>query len=314
MERRYEFYLKSKLSGEIYCQLWKSSFSISSGTVLITHGLSEHSDNYHEFSKVLNSWGLDVLAWDLIGHGRSSGKRGFVRNFDDLLIHQKQVIEWGLKNAFLGFNDQGLESVKPKEVHQLESVKRNKKAFILFSHSLGGLISIKNLLTHQDLGVDALLLSSPCLGLSLKVSKFKLWFAKLANRFFPRLTLNNEVSYEALSRDQGMIKSYLSDPLRHDRISAPLFLGMIESMKFVKKRAHTFHWPILFQVSKKDQIVNSKETLIFYHKVNSSLKKFIHYPKSYHEIYNDLDKAEALRDLRGFLSRFFEFKKEELDL
>lgn len=295
MGQRYEFYLNLNQKEEIYCQVWKSSFEAPLGTILVTHGLSEHSDCYHEWAKILSSWGWDVLAWDLIGHGRSSGRRGFVEGFDDFLVHQKFVIDWSLR--------EGLSSLSENKV------RKKKEILILFSHSLGGLISLKNLLMDEDLKVDALLLSSPCLGLSLKPPKIKVYFSKIANKIFPRLTLNNEILYENLSRDKKMIDSYKSDPLRHDRISAPLFLGMVESMAWVKNQAHRLRLPLLFQVSENDQITDSKEASLFYNQVGSSFKKFFNYPESHHEIYNDLDREKVFKDLKSFLLDFLKLKE-----
>jgi alpha-beta hydrolase superfamily lysophospholipase len=55
---------------------------------LIVHGYAEHCGRYREVAHVLHATGCAVLAFDLRGHGRSTGKRGHVGSFreyrDDL--------------------------------------------------------------------------------------------------------------------------------------------------------------------------------------------------------------------------------------
>ena len=53
--------------------------------VVLTHGLGEHSSRYGHVAAALVERGLQVSAWDLRGHGRSSGPRGDVTDYDLLV-------------------------------------------------------------------------------------------------------------------------------------------------------------------------------------------------------------------------------------
>lgn len=44
-------------------------------TVALLHGLAEHAGRYAPLAARLNAAGIDLLAIDLRGHGRSPGKR-----------------------------------------------------------------------------------------------------------------------------------------------------------------------------------------------------------------------------------------------
>ena len=279
MSQNLEGYLKVYKKNEIFYQIWKSSQKKTLGTLFITHGLAEHSDSYRKFSNTLNQWGWNTIAWDLLGHGRSSGQRGYVEDFDDFIKIQKFLIQW----------------------MQTRILSKGEK-LILFSHSMGALISLKSFIKYKNLKIHAICLSSPCLGLSFTPPWMKVQLARFAAKFFPRITLYNEIKYKDLSRNKKMIEEYKKDALRHDRISPRLFLGLMESISFVKKRAKTLTPPpLLLQTGGKDNVTNPKEALHFYNNLSSSHKKHCHYKKSYHEIYNDLDQKEAFKDLKAFL-------------
>ena len=57
-------------------------------TVILTHGICEHTHRYDEIVETLNQEGYQTVQYDLRGHGRSGGKRGDIESFhrfvDDL--------------------------------------------------------------------------------------------------------------------------------------------------------------------------------------------------------------------------------------
>ena len=55
----------------------------SKATVIITHGIGEHSKRYEYLALKLNEHGFDVITYDNLGHGRSSGKRGKIKSFKE---------------------------------------------------------------------------------------------------------------------------------------------------------------------------------------------------------------------------------------
>src|SRR5690606_19212709 len=92
IERR-EYYIEDPLIPKLFIQSWHDKDSSSRGTVLITHGISEHSECYDHVAQSLAKAGWHVFAWDLQGHGRSQGKRGYIRDFKEFGRDLKTVIE-----------------------------------------------------------------------------------------------------------------------------------------------------------------------------------------------------------------------------
>src|SRR5262249_11892167 len=51
------------------------------GVVLITHGYAEHCGRYHEVAHVIVNAGWAALSYDVRGHGKSPGERGYIDRF-----------------------------------------------------------------------------------------------------------------------------------------------------------------------------------------------------------------------------------------
>lgn len=270
-----ETYLYGSKNNELFTQSW--NVEDAKGRVLITHGMGEHSDCYSEVVSRLNNKGWNVSAWDMAGHGKSEGKRGYIDSFDTF------------ENDFLAV---------------INHFKSKNEPLVLFAHSLGGLVLLKTLLAHKVSDVAAVNLSSPLIGLAIEAPAWKLKFAELASKWAPKITLWNEVRYRNLTRDEDFLETYGADPLRHDKISPNLFMGILESLYYVNDLASELSVPFQLQVAGEDKIVDSNKSIDFFEKVSSSIKELKVYNDSYHEIYNDLDKEYPLKDLINFVSRF----------
>ncbi len=263
---------------ELFYQVWRKGES--RGTIVVTHGLAEHSENYHRFATAFAEDGWTVIGWDLRGHGKSEGKRGYVEDFADY-CHDLDALVKFLKSQ----------------------MQTRGKPLFLFGHSMGGLITIKTVINHAPGGVTALCLSSPALGVSLEVPKLKVKAAHILADWLPKVTLYNEIDYSLLHRDQELLKEYRNDPLRHEKISPRLFLGMTSSFTEAFDHAGEIHQPVLMQLAGVDKIVSTPEAERFFDLLGSKKKEILVYAESYHEIFNDLGREEVIGDLKDFLKR-----------
>ncbi|MCC7403899.1 MAG: lysophospholipase [Bdellovibrionales bacterium] len=276
--KRYENILNSSKGTELFYQSWQVPSAC--GTLVVTHGLAEHSECYHQFAQMMTKAKWNVVGWDLRGHGRSEGKRGYVEDFDDYISDFKLLTEHLMKFEKLG----------------------EKGPVICFAHSMGGLIALRTLMKHGDLGYRALCLSAPLLGVGVEVPKVKEVVARWAGNWLPKITLYNEIKYEVLSRDEEILRSYERDPLRHDKISPQVFLGILNHSSAARAEAGKIQIPVLMQLSGHDQVVSTSAAEDFFEQLSTPKKTLQLYPDSYHEIYNDLDKDLAFRHLKEFLS------------
>ncbi len=76
--------------------------------VVIVHGICEHSGRYDYTASRFNQWGYSVYRFDLRGHGRSGGQRGFVENYErfiddtDLVVNAARQENPGLPHISSG--------------------------------------------------------------------------------------------------------------------------------------------------------------------------------------------------------------------
>ncbi len=280
MSQRSEILFKCPSDGEsLFLQRWKPS-ATPKALVLITHGVAEHSDCYHNFAETLAAEHLEVWAWDLPGHGKSYGQRGYVTSFSEYTDRLKEV---------------------------LSEVRRQADAKIpvfLVGHSMGGMIVFQFALQNPNAPIKAYILSSPAFGVKVQVPFLKDQAARFLVHVAPKLTIPHQITYEELTRDTELVKRYYKDPLRHTKFSAPLYLGILDSMESALTHARDFKTPVFIQAAGQDQIVDVLATQELFTKISSTQKKLKVYPESYHEIYNDTNKQEVIDDFLAFLREF----------
>lgn len=276
MSQRFESHIEGYDKLELFYQGWFVKDPV--GIIVVTHGLGEHSECYSPFAHNLNQQGWNVLAWDLRGHGRSEGQRGYVDSFNE---YQKDLKV---------FTDHIKQKYQNLDIPQ-----------VLFGHSMGGLITLKYLVAYGSQNFKACCLSSPALGASVKVSDLKSKMADFANDWLPRVTMGNEIKDSDLHRDPDLLNFYPKDPLRHNKISPRLYKGMLQSFDQMQQYASQIKLPTLIQASALDTIVNPASTEAFFNNLNISEKKLILYSNSLHEIFNDLEKNQCFDDLYDFL-------------
>ncbi|HVK59958.1 MAG TPA: lysophospholipase [Bdellovibrionales bacterium] len=266
-----------KNESEIFYQTWTTPKAFA--TLVVTHGIGEHSESYAKTAARLSELGWNTIAWDLRGHGRSEGKRGHVDKFSDYADDLSALLKHLGKTGHLA------------------------QPFVIVGHSMGGLVVLDQLLRA---GADtpkphAAVLSSPLLGVALKVPPAKDFAARVMQKVWPSITLFNEIKYEDLTRDAEHLSTYAKDALRHEKISPSLYLGMFETMEVVNRSGSRIELPILIQAAGEERIVSLPAIRDFFPTIGSTNKKLLIYNESYHEIFNDLDREKVFADFNDFL-------------
>jgi len=153
------------------------------GSVLLVHGLGEHSGRWERVGAQLAAAGLGVACFDFRGHGSSGGARAHADRWSDLL-------------------DDVEDRLAAARVPGLPAV--------LYGHSLGGLLCTEYLLSRRP-APDLAVLSAAALGDNVSAVLHRL--APLIARARPRLALANPFSPDELSRDPSVAAAYREDPL-----------------------------------------------------------------------------------------------------
>ena len=255
---------------------WYWPASSPRGVLLIAHGLGEHGGCYRHVAETLGPrLDLDVLAFDFRGHGRSPGRRGVVRRYEDLQGDLAGAFAWA------GRERPGL----PR---------------FLLGHSNGGQVAL-HFAARSGEGLAGLILSNPCLRLALKVPRHKLLAGQILRRLAPGLTLSAGLPRTMMSLDPEHLAERAADTLRHDRTNASLFFGMVEGGAQMAASAAQIHPPTLILLGEADPIIDPGTTRDFFGRLGAEDKTLIAYPSMLHEPLNDPDRARVLDDLASWL-------------
>jgi acylglycerol lipase len=157
-------------------------------TGVLVHGLGEHSGRYAHVGETFARAGYALHAFDLRGHGRSSGRRGDTR---------------------LGPALDDVERLLAETESRYPAAPR-----FVYGHSLGALI-VLTLLARRRPRVAAAVASAPPLRSALREQKAKVALARVLGRVLPRLRVASGIDATALSRDPAVVEAYRADPLVH---------------------------------------------------------------------------------------------------
>jgi acylglycerol lipase len=210
------------------------------GCVSIIHGFGDHGGRFAGMAASLASMGLSVVACDLIGHGRSPGKRGVIVSYDQLL----DEVERSLGHAV---------ECWPRVPH------------FLFGQSMGGNL-VLNWAIRRDAGgypVFGLVAGSPMLR-SPNMPKDPIMNAGrwLAQRF-PNLRIPTPVQVSKLSQDRRAQDAYLRDPWVHRSMSLRLAASLIDSGLWAIEHASELRVPTLLMHGSEDTLTCPRGTREF---------------------------------------------------
>ncbi|WP_024795445.1 alpha/beta hydrolase [Tomitella biformata] len=260
----------------LYWQTWTPA--APRGLVVLVHGMGEHSSRYGHVAEALTAKGFAVHAHDHRGHGRSGGKRSFIDRMDNL------VADIGI--AF----DHGRAAVPDGPV-------------VMLGHSMGGLSSA---LWAEDnrAKLDALALSGPLAALDAANPVTRI-AAKVLSAAVPSLPLI-AVDASALSHDPQVGADYRADPLIFaGKLPARTVGELAAGVAKVQANASKLTMPLLVQHGELDTLAPPAGSLELFEKAASTDKKRIVYPGMYHEIFNEVDRAQVLGDLTDWLEQHF---------
>ena len=152
--------------------------------------------------------------------------------------------------------------------------------------------------------VSGMALCAPALGLKNKPSPWLRTMARAAERWFPKVAFSHFVKFSDIVHDPETIEQYKKDPYHHQKITPPLYFGLLNGCEEALQKVSQFHLPLLIQLAGKEALVDNSATRGFFRQAPSENKKMVCYNNSLHGIYDDLEKDAAYADLFNFLKQF----------
>jgi acylglycerol lipase len=198
-------------------------------SILLVHGIAEHSGRYERVGAQLAGAGLDVTAYDQRGFGASGGRRAYVerwsRNLDDL--------------------EERLAAVRAASAG---------RPVVLYGHSLGGLLALGYAVAEPPRPLpDLLVLSAPAL--ESTIPRWKQALATILGRLAPTASLRNDLDGTLLSRDPAVGVDYLADPRNQHTTTFRLGAEAIAEQARVRAALGRLAIPTLVYHGEADRLV-----------------------------------------------------------
>jgi alpha-beta hydrolase superfamily lysophospholipase len=204
------------------------------GTILVVHGLGEHSGRHDATGGRFAAAGLAAASYDHRGFGASGGRRGYAETWDDLLDDVEDRLDAGRIDGLPG---------------------------AIYGHSLGGLVVADYLLSDRP-QPDVAVLSAPALGGGNALLRA---LAAVLVRVRPTFRIANPWNAEEVSRDPAPHGAADPDPLAVSRTTARLGHHLFRAMDRVNARLEAeggFPIPTLVVHGGDDSLVPTASTAL----------------------------------------------------
>lgn len=243
--------------------------------IILIHGHGDHSGGLQNISESLVKNKYIVYAFDLRGHGQSSGKRGFIRSWDEFRgdLH---------------------------EFRKLVALDQPELPLYIIGHSLGGLITLDYSLDYSE-GIDGIVAISP--GISYEVTRLEKLGISLMGRIKPDYSINKSGNLQLVARDSSKFTKYYSDVLRHNTVTPGLGRGLIQAISLVLEHPQSLKLPLLLQYGLADKITPPTKLRQFFNLIASEDKQAIEYASAKHRPFDEVGKKKFLGDLVGWLDQ-----------
>jgi alpha-beta hydrolase superfamily lysophospholipase len=242
----------------------------------LLHGYGDHCSRYLHFFRWLAERGVASHAIDFRGHGRSDGKRGFVKRWDEFLDDADALME-----------EAGMKKSGGPPVFM---VGHSHGALVLAMAAIRGLSKVRGTI-----------FSCPYFKSGVRVPWYKMVLARVADRCAPSIAIRSGLQPEWLCRDQELIEDSRNDPYGHHVATPRWFLTMQEAQREVMERAGEFKLPMLMLVGKGDCIAVPEVAEKFFERAGSKDKKILVYPQMLHEVLREREREEVFGEVLAWM-------------
>ena len=243
-------------------------------TVLLVHGVGEHSGRYEHVGEQLATAGLDVHAYDQRGAGGSTGRRGHVDRWSD-------------------FHDELEERLLAVRA---EAAPGQRRPVVLYGHSVGGLIVAGFCLGDRP-KPEAVILTGPALHAA--VPGWKKLVAAVMGRLMPTYEIPNDIDGATLSRDPGVAARTILDP-SCAKVSTARFgaEGLREQRRVRLAAGRGLGVPTLVLHGEEDGLIPPDASAVF---AGAPMTLRRTYPGLRHELHNEPEGPSVIADVIAWL-------------
>lgn len=254
---------------ELLVRHWPSDAGAAWASVVLIHGVAEHSGRWEHVGAQLSRAGLDVEAIDLRGFGASGGRRAWVDRWSQ-------------------FHDDLEERIGAAR-------SRSTAPVILYGHSMGGLIALGYVLDGRA-RPDVLVASAPAI--DVVVPAWKRLLARALVRVAPGMLIANGFDADELSHEPGVAAAYRADPLNFHRSTVSFGLRAFAEQRRVSAGLDRLTLPTLVIHGGDDRLVPTAVSEPFEGRPGVTRRV---YPGIRHELHNEPEGPTILDETIAWL-------------
>ncbi|MDT5004529.1 MAG: hypothetical protein QOJ24_1705 [Mycobacterium sp.] len=259
----------------IVYDVWEPDDEDPRGVVVLCHGYAEHARRYDHVAQRFGESGLAVYALDLRGHGRSGGKRVYLRNISEYTDDFHTLV--------------GIAAAEYPELK-----------VVVLGHSMGGGVVFAYGVEHPD-DYAAMVLSGPAVDAQDGVSPVMAFVAKALGQIVPGLPVE-QLPTDAVSRDPDVVAAYNADPMvHHGKLPAGIARALIGVGETMPQRAPALTAPLLVVHGEQDKLIPVQGSRHLMECVASQDKHLTVYPELYHEVFNEPERDAVLDDVASWI-------------
>jgi alpha-beta hydrolase superfamily lysophospholipase len=251
---------------------WRAQSPVTTiASVIVVHGIGEHQGRYDALTDAFVGSGIALYGYDQRGHGRSTGVRGHVDQWDQYVTDLRTMIEF---------------------VQQLEG----DKPLFIFGHSMGALVALDCTLRFPK-GITGLMINGIPLRPGTVAKPMLIRLAKLLSAVKPDYAMSLGLDLSGLSTKPEVAIEYASDPLVQTQVTARWGVSILKAIERLRGDVVNLKTPLLVTHGSLDPINLPAGSQELFSAVAAKDKALKLYYRSRHEVHNDVDAAEFVNDL-----------------
>jgi alpha-beta hydrolase superfamily lysophospholipase len=263
---------------QLFYQCWRPAAVPPRAALVSLHGNGAHSDHEAVVAEYLVPRGYAYYGMDLRGHGRSQGRRGHIRSWQD---YRDDLA------AFLA----------------LVAAREPGRPRFLLGVSMGALIALDYVLCAPG-GPDlsGVVAQAPPIG-RVGASPLRIALARALSRIWPTLTLDTKTDPAAVSRDAAFVEEVRSDPRWFSDVTVRLVSEALDARARVHARAAMLRVPVLILHGAADRVALPDGSRRLRAAAREGVVELREYEGGYHNLFHDTATPTVLADLDAWLSR-----------
>jgi alpha-beta hydrolase superfamily lysophospholipase len=268
--------LVTSAGSALYYQSWTPG-DRPKASLLVAHGLAEHSGRYEHFANFFVNRGYAVFALDYPGHGKSEGDRCHIKQFSEYTDSITSLL------------------------NRVRQESPGAPVFLV-GHSMGGLVAICYLIAHQEQFAGSVI-SGAAVQATVELSFVQRLMMNLFSKILPKLRVL-QLDASQVSRDPAVVDRYRKDPLVYNgKVTARLAEQFVSTIAWIKGRLGDIELPMLILHGSADGLTSPEGSKMLHRQIGSEDKKLIIYEGLYHEVYNEPEQDAVLSDVVNWLEQ-----------